>query len=138
MKEIVLKGHGTKGVAEGEALVIKDALSFMSGVNLATGVILEKKLESRGQDVGGKILVFPSGKGTTTDPYALYLLMRGGKAPRAIINVEANPVTAAGAIMCRLPIMHRLNRNPLEVIETGDFVRVDGEKGTVTVTKKSG
>ena len=29
-----------------------------------------------------------------------------------------------------------LDRNPLEVIETGDWVRVDADNGTVEVTKK--
>ena len=137
MKETILKGHGTRGVAEGEALVVHDMISFMGGVHLAKGIILEKKLDARGKEVTDKILVFPTGKGTTTDPYALYLLMKGGKAPKAIINTEANPVTAAGAIMCNIPIIHRLDRNPLEAIETGDQVRVDGDKGTVTVTKRA-
>ena len=98
---------------------------------------MEKNLASRGMDVSGKIFVYPTGKGTTTDPYAVYVLMRGGKAPRAIINTEANPVTAAGALICKFPIVHRLDKNPLEVIETGDYVRVDGDRGTVTVTKKN-
>jgi predicted aconitase with swiveling domain len=40
------------------------------------------------------------------------------------------------AIVLDIPLVDRLDKNPCEVIETGDYVRVDGAKGVVEVTKK--
>jgi phosphoenolpyruvate-protein kinase (PTS system EI component) len=37
----------------------------------------------------------------------------------------------------RIPSVTDLDRDPLDVIETGDWVKVDGDTGTVEVTKKS-
>ena len=45
---------------------------------------------------------------------------------------------AAGAAIGNIPLVHRLDQNPLEVIRTGDFVRIDADKGIVEVTKKEG
>jgi hypothetical protein len=36
----------------------------------------------------------------------------------------------------RAPSVTDLDRDPLEVIETGDWVRVDGDAGLVEITKK--
>jgi hypothetical protein len=33
-------------------------------------------------------------------------------------------------------LVDRLDKNPCEVIATGDWVKVDAEKGTVEITKK--
>jgi predicted aconitase with swiveling domain len=43
---------------------------------------------------------------------------------------------ALGAVVTRAPAVTDLDRDPLEVIETGDWVRVDGDNGIVEVTKK--
>jgi predicted aconitase with swiveling domain len=59
-----------------------------------------------------------------------------GTSPKAIINVQAHPVWAALAIELNIPLVDRLDKNPCEVIETGDWVKVDSAKGIVEVTKK--
>jgi len=45
-----------------------------------------------------------------------------------MINVQAEPIIAAGAAIGNIPLVHRLDQNPLEVIHTGDFVRIDADK----------
>jgi hypothetical protein len=47
----------------------------------------------------------------------------------------AHPVWVTMAIIIDIPLVDRLNKNPCEVIETGDWVRVDAQRGTVEVTK---
>jgi hypothetical protein len=59
-----------------------------------------------------------------------------GSRPKAIINVRTHPVWAMLAIVTDIPLIDRLDRNPCEVIETGDWVKVDPQEGTVEVTKK--
>ena len=40
------------------------------------------------------------------------------------------------AVVTHAPSVTDLDRDPLEVIETGDWVKVDGDRGIVEVTKK--
>lgn len=137
MREIRLRGRSAvKGVAEGEALVSPDMICFLSDIDNKTGIISEPTFKLRGQSVVGKILVFPMGRGSTGDPYGIYILGRQGKLPKGIVNVEANPTTVSGAVISKIPMVYHLDKNPLDVIETGDYVTVDGDQGVVIVTKK--
>jgi len=137
MESFTLKGRGaSKGVAEGEALLTHDAISFLSDINITEGIITSPQSRCKGQSVSGKILIFPTDRGSTADPYGFYMLKKAGKAPKAVINVDANPTTVAGAIISNTPMVYKLDRNPLDVIETGDHVLVDGNKGIVIITKK--
>lgn len=136
--KIVLKGRRvSRGKGEGEALVTKDNIGFNFGVDPQTGKIVERGHELEGKCIAGKILVFPTGKGSTGGSFLIYQLALLGKAPKAIINVETDTVVAVGAIMAGIPLVDRLDKNPLEVIETGDYVKVDADEGLVEVIKRS-
>ncbi len=138
MKEIILKAHKVaKGKAAGEALVSRSPVSFLGGINPETGMIVEKGHEIEGENVSGKIFVFPVGKGSTSGSFQVYELACQQNAPRAIINLRADPVVAIGAIISNIPMVDQLEKNPLEVIKTGDFVEVDADGGTVTVKPRS-
>ena len=137
MESIILKGHGaSKGIVEGEALVTNDTISFLSDINITEGIITHPQSKFKGQSVSGKILIFPTGRGSTADPYGFYMLKKAGKAPKAVVNVDANPTTVAGAIISHTPMVYKLDKNPFDIIETGDNVLVDGNKGIVIVTKR--
>jgi len=81
------------------------------------------------------VLVFPSGKGSTVGSWVLYELSMRGLAPAAIVNVEADPVVAVGCIVARIPLVDKLDLNPVESIRTGWLVRVaaEGREGLVEV-----
>ncbi|MBA7643667.1 hypothetical protein ES703_51399 [subsurface metagenome] len=137
MSSITLRGRSaSKGVAEGEALLTHDAISFLSDISISEGIIIYPQSKFKGQSVSGKILIFPTGRGSTADPYGFYMLKKAEKAPAAVINIEANPTTVAGAIISHTPMVYKLDKNPLDIIETGDHVLVDGNKGVVIVTKR--
>ncbi len=60
MEEIILKGHKVaKGKAEGEAIVTCSPMSFFGGINPETGIVVDRGHELRGQNLAGKILIFP-------------------------------------------------------------------------------
>lgn len=124
------------GITEGEALVSGTAISFTGGMDPDSGIIREPGHELEGQSVAGKILVFPSGKGSTTGSWQYYGAYKRGFAPKGIINVKAEGVVAISAIITGTPMVHELEQNPLEVIQTGDFVRIDADNGAVEVQKK--
>lgn len=137
MSSITLSGKGaSKGIVEGEALVVRETLSFLTDIDVNDGTLIRSGCDARGNSVAGKILVFPMGRGSTADPYAFYMLKKGGSGPKAVVNRVADPITVAGAIISHTPMVYKLDQNPVEVIASGDQVRVDGDRGVVTVMKR--
>jgi len=131
-----LRGRAlSRGVGVGEALVSTRPLSFFGGVDAKTGVVVERGHPRRGACGKGRVLVFPSGKGSTVGSWVLYELSMRGLAPAAIVNVEADPVVAVGCIVARIPLVDKLDLNPVESIRTGWLVRVaaEGREGLVEV-----
>jgi predicted aconitase with swiveling domain len=116
------------GKAVGEALVTTMGISFFGGVDPDTGVIVERGHPLEGQCLAGKVLVFPTGKGSTVGSYTLYRLKANGLAPAAIVNAECEPITAVGCIIAEIPCVDHI---PLAALETGMCLAVDGEAGSV-------
>jgi predicted aconitase with swiveling domain len=144
MANIVLKGHkGVGGIAEGEALVCQEPINLMADTGNVWrdmgDVTFTNKVATPsvyGESFAGKVLVFPTGKGGIFSTNIMMDAATVGSLPKAIINVMAHPVWVTMAIVINIPLVDRLNKNPCEVIETGDWVRVDAQRGTVEVTKK--
>jgi predicted aconitase with swiveling domain len=133
---IVLRGRKVVGgVAAGEALVTRQTISGWGGVNAMRGEIIETRHELRGQSFKDKILIFPGAKGSSGWSVVFHLTRLAGTAPRAIVFNEMTTKVALGAVVMRVPAVTDLDRNPLDVIETGDWVTVDGDAGTVEVRK---
>ena len=125
--------HGRKiwaGKASGEALVTTQGISFFGGVDPETGLVVEKGHELEGQSISGKILVFPTGKGSTVGSYTLYRLKKVNKAPAAILNRECETITAVGCIIAEISCVDQV---AIELIKNGARLIVDGENGTVEV-----
>lgn len=118
------------GNAAGEALVTSMGISFYGGIDPETGCIVEKGHELQGQSIAGRVLVFPTGKGSTVGSYTLYRLKKAGLAPAAIINLEAETITAVGCIISDIPCVDQI---PIERITTGMQLVVDAENGSVVI-----
>ncbi len=132
---MLLKGRTvSKGKATGKALVSKDSISFLGGVDPATGTVIEKGHTLFGKNVKGTVLIFPSGKGSTVGSYVLYQLKKNGVAPAAIINTRSEPIVAVGAIISDIPMVDNLEQDPVAAIKDGETVTVDGDSGTIEVS----
>lgn len=122
-----IEGESVKsGSAKGKALVTTMPISFLGGVDPETGEIIESGHKLEGKSIESRILVFPHGKGSTVGSYVIYQLAYNGKAPAGMININTEPIVATGAIIADIPLIHRLEENPTEVIKTGDLVLIDG------------
>ncbi len=136
MKTILRGRCVVAGNVEGVALVSSQPISFFGGLDADTGVVVERGHELEGQKVTGRVLVFPRGKGSTVGTYVIYAMRRKGTAPAAIVNVETEPIIASGCVLAEVPLVDKLDRNPVEAIKTGYFVRVlDG--GVLEVEERS-
>jgi predicted aconitase with swiveling domain len=113
-----------RGEARGTALVSPVAIGFLGGVDAETGVVVELGHPLQGQSIAGRVLVFPTGKGSTVGSYTLYRLARRGLAPAAIINARSEAIVAVGAIIANIPMVDRVD---IAQIKTGDRVQVIGE-----------
>jgi predicted aconitase with swiveling domain len=137
MKKIVL--HGRKvvgGCAEGEALVTRERISGWGGIDPRSGTVIETRHELRGISFAGKVLVFPGAKGSSGWSSQFHIARLAGKAPVAMLFNEMTTKIALGAVVAHAPSVTDFDQDPLEVIETGDWVKVDGDKGVVEVTKR--
>ena len=119
----------SKGTAEGELLKTDTPISFLGGVDPQTGVIIDAAHPLAGQNITGKVLAFPYGKGSTVGSYVLYALSRNGTAPAAVINTECETIIAIGAIIAGIPAVDRLEG---DLPENGTVVTVNGTEGTVS------
>jgi len=129
-----LKGRKVVGgYAEGEALVSLDPVSFYGGVDPETGVVTEPGHAVEGKSISGKVFIFPTGKGSTVGSYAIYRMKRLGTAPAAIVNRETEAIIATGCVISGIPLVDRLDRDPLENIRDGMFLRVRADEGVVEV-----
>ena len=124
-----IRGRGISGGrGRGPLLVSPAPISFLSGVDPESGIIVETGHPLQGTSIAGTVLVFPYGKGSTVGSYVLYALSRNGHAPAAIINAEAEPIIATGAIIGQIPMIDRIEI-PLHRLATGTMATVDGDTG---------
>jgi predicted aconitase with swiveling domain len=135
---IKIKGRSIKELpaVAGKALVTTDLVAFWAGTDWETGEIVEVGHQARGQNMSGKILVCPAGKGGAGDTFGYYYLYRSGKAPRAIICNRAQGTTLAGALLTNTPMLYGFGEDVTQLINTGDQVEVNPKTGEVIINRK--
>ncbi len=126
----------SRGFAEGEVIVSRRKFSFLGDVDVETGKVIAEDSDIRGETISNKIFVFPGGRGSTVGTYILLRMKKKETAPKAIINVETEPIIAVGAIIAEIPLMDKLEANPLKVFENGDYAIVNAYEGYVEVKRR--
>ncbi|WP_202319760.1 aconitase X swivel domain-containing protein [Archaeoglobus neptunius] len=124
----------SRGYAEGEALVSREHISFLGGVDKDSGEIKQKS-DASGMSVADRIFIFPGGTGSTVGTYVLINLKKKGKAPKAIINRKTETIIAVGAVIAEIPLVEVRDEKFFDLVKTGDFVRVDANRGYVELIK---
>ena len=121
------------GRASGLALVTGQAISFLGNVNPETGVVVDPAHELFGENIAGKVLIFPGGKGSTVGSYVIYQLKKRGLAPAAMINLVSEPIVAVGAVISGIPLVDRVPEEVLQ-IESGRMVEVDADRRWIRIS----
>lgn len=125
------------GEAAGPALVLEAPLSLWGGMDPHTGQVGDHHHPQFGATVTGRILVMPSGRGSSSSSSVLAEAVRLGTAPVAILLAEPDEILVLGALVAQ----HLYGRTcPVLVlpeaaggaVATGDHVSVSAD-GTVTV-----
>ncbi len=123
------------GSARGEVLLSPDPLSFYGGFDLSRGVVTERGHPLEGRSVAGRVLVFPTGKGSTVGSYALLRLAKGGVAPAALVMASCDTTVAVGAIIAEIPCVDQID---IASLAPGDRVRVEGAEILVEPDERQG
>jgi predicted aconitase with swiveling domain len=127
------------GEAAGSALVLEVPLSLWGGMDPRTGRISDHHHPQLGATMTGRILVMPSGRGSSSSSSVLAEAIRLGTAPLAILLAEPDEILVLGAFVAEYlyqqtcPIL-ALPEGARGAIATGDQVAVSGD-GTVTVSR---
>jgi len=137
VREIV-KGRGvTPGYGEGKALTSKKPFMFAHGVEPRTGEIIDIRSDLLGENIKGKVLIFPFGKGSTTGSGWFLETIRQGNGPSAVINVETESIIASAIVMARLlygitiPLVDRLEKDISEMVTKDTIIQVNGDTGEI-------
>lgn len=125
MVRVSMRGRTIKaGKAAGRALVSPEPIGFLGGIDPETGRVVESGHCLQGECITDRVLVFPTGKGSTVGSYTLYRMAVSGTAPAAIVNAESEAIVAVGAIMADIPMVDLVD---IRQIRSGDWVQVDGD-----------
>jgi len=116
------------GKIEGEAIASTEPIGFYGGIDINTGIVIEKGHMLEGQSVKDKVLVFPNGKGSTVGSYVIYGIAKNKVGPKAIVNKETETIVATGAILAGIPCVDGID---IDQINTGDMLMVNADEGIV-------
>jgi hypothetical protein len=124
------------GFGEGEALVSHEPVCFYL-TDPKTGIVREKTHELAGKTIANKVLIFPSGKASSVVQIdGLFKLASNNLAPKAMIVREVETVLIVSAFIAKVPLVDRLEKDPFETIHTGDFLKVDADKGIIMIRRQ--
>lgn len=132
MAKVIIGRAIVAGVAQGEALVSNDPLSFWGGYNHQTGEITDRRHPLSGAIAAGKILALPFTRGSSTTTAVLLEAVRAGTAPAAIITTGMDSFFALASIVAdemyqkAIPII-AVSKEDFITIKTGDAIEISAD-----------
>jgi hypothetical protein len=129
-----LKGRVVnKGNIEGEAIVLKTPFSFTGDFDPNNGTLAIKGHPLFGQRIAHKVLVIPAGTGAVNAAIGVYRAYKKGNAPIGIICRKADPITVECAMTINIPLMDSFDKDPIEMVKTGNHIKILGDEGVVII-----
>lgn len=136
MKKTITGRGAIRGIAEGEALVCPDSIQGWAGIDGKTGVIIEKGHVEEGQSIDGRVLVIPASKGSNCWSSHFNSAMHNDVKPAGWVVSQIDARVGVAAVVVGAPMVADFSDvDPCKEINTGDWVRVDGDTGAVEITK---
>lgn len=123
------------GDVTGRALVLSEALSLWGGMDPQTGELIDAHHPQRGARLSGRVVVMPSGRGSSSSASVLAEAVRAGTAPAAIVVGEPDLILAIGSAVAeelygRIVPVVVLDAEAIAAIPDGATVRI-GADGSV-------
>jgi predicted aconitase with swiveling domain len=128
------------GDASGEALVSRRAFTFAHGVDPSSGKVTDVHSDIRGENVKGRILFYPFGKGSTTASAWFLETARQGNLPAAIVTEAPDLSAVIGSTLARIvygksiPVVSSFPQAMYAALANGRRVSLSGAKGELVVS----
>lgn len=123
----------SEGKADGEALVSLDDIMFYL-IKPETGVVIEPSHDLYGKSMAKKILIFPSGKGSSVvQADGLFQLNKNGNMPKAMIIQYPETVLVSSAIIMDIPMVDKVDPAFYEDLKSGDEIIVNADEGYIEI-----
>ncbi len=87
-----------QGAATGAPLALDEPLSFWGGLDVKTGRIIDRWHPQVGEQVTGRVLMMPAGRGSSSGSAALAEALRVGVGPAAILLLKRDGIVVVGAL----------------------------------------
>ena len=114
-----------QGIIKGEIIKTEKKISFLGDVNPNNGEIVAADSDIRGLKITDRILVFPSGRGSTVGAGVLFGLAKRGIGPKMIVTIEPEQVVISGAIFADIPMVSEIPLDFFKNIKTGDHLEAE-------------
>ncbi|WP_066709809.1 aconitase X swivel domain-containing protein [Curvibacter delicatus] len=133
MKKIVNVKRAWGQPVEARALVMREGFSPRYDLDRWTGVISRIGHSAEDENIRDTVLIIPTSKGGVAGGWAFLDLLNKGIAPKALVFGKLNPVMVQGAVLARMPVMEGWDQDLLQMVRTGDLVRLDPQAKTITI-----
>ncbi len=131
-KQVIRGKRIVPGQATGRAMVSDTPLCFRSEFDPASGKVIDVEHPLYDRNLSGRVLVMPSGTGSSGNTMHVRVAGMEGTAPAALINLEADPPSVLGCVIAGIPVI-QVEPADLSWIADGDWVEVDSDRETVRV-----
>lgn len=139
MESIVIRGRGALGgVAQGPALISRRTITGWGGVDIRTGIVKEPGHPLQGLSLKGSIVILEGSRGSNGWSIFFHAAQVAGCGPAALVFPRLDSRTAVTAAVLNIPLVTDLESDPFALINVGDQVRVDGDRGLVEVIRVAG
>lgn len=121
------------GRAEGALLFADMGLSFWGGVDPFTGEVIDRHHPLSGQNLAGRVLAIPSGRGSCTGSSVMMELLSGEQAPSALVLAEADEILTLGVLVAELLFQRSIavlcvGHDAFASLRGQAYARLDGEQ----------
>ena len=119
------------GAAQGALLFADVGLSFWGGVDPYSGEVIDRHHPLSGEQLAGRLLAIPSGRGSCTGSSVMMELISNGHAPAALVLAEPDEILTLGVLVAQtifqrsLPVLC-IGREAFAALRGKAFARVDG------------
>lgn len=124
-------------VIEARALVMREGFSPRYDLDRWSGVISRIGHSAEGESIRDRVLVIPTTKGGVAGGWAFFDLLHKDIAPRALVFGKLNPVMVQGAVLARMPVTEGWDEDALQLIRSGDMLRIDPAARSITILERS-
>lgn len=133
MKKIFKCHKISDGCSEAEVTISKDDIMFYL-IDPKTGIMLEQAHDLNGRTVANKVLIFPSGKGSSVvQADGLFQLMKENNQPAGMIVERPETVLVTSAILFEIPMVDKVEKEFFDIIKEGDRIKIDANNEEITI-----